>query len=75
VAIGVVQSDLRSLKPWFGVALMARLLLALSMAAVTTCLLAGCGVVSGAASVAGTAVSVTGSAVGTAADIVTAPIR
>ncbi|WP_158599932.1 hypothetical protein [Azospirillum cavernae] len=54
---------------------MTRLLLALSMATVTACLLAGCGVVSGAASVAGTAVSVTGSAVSTAADIVTAPIR
>lgn len=37
--------------------------------------LAGCGVVSGAASVAGTAVSVTGKAVETAADVVTAPIR
>ncbi len=71
----MVQSDLRSLKPWFGAALMTRLLLALSMAVVATCLLAGCGVVSGAASVAGTAVSVTGSAVSTAADIVTAPIR
>lgn len=54
---------------------MTRLLLALSIAAVTACLLAGCGVVSGAASVVGTAVSVTGSAVSTAADIVTAPIR
>ena len=38
-------------------------------------LLAGCGVVSGAASVAGTAVSVTASAVGTAVDVVTAPVR
>lgn len=37
--------------------------------------LAGCGVVSGVASVAGTAVSVTGKAVETAADVVTAPIR
>ncbi len=71
----MVQSNLRSLKPWFGAVLMTRLLLTLSMAVVAASLLAGCGVVSGAASVAGTAISVTGSAVGTAADIVTAPIR
>jgi len=38
-------------------------------------LLAGCGVVSGAASAVGTAVSVTTSAVGTAVDVVTAPVR
>ncbi|MBP2232171.1 putative small secreted protein [Azospirillum agricola] len=38
-------------------------------------LLAGCGVVSGAASVAGTAVSLAGTAVETTADVVTAPIR
>ncbi|HEY0835106.1 MAG TPA: hypothetical protein VGE72_14475 [Azospirillum sp.] len=37
--------------------------------------LSGCGVVSGAASVAGTAVSVTAKAASTAADVVTAPIR
>jgi len=37
--------------------------------------LAGCGVVSGAASVAGTAVSITGKAVETTVDVVTYPIR
>lgn len=37
--------------------------------------LAGCGVVSGAASVAGTAVSITAKTASTAADIVTAPVR
>lgn len=41
--------------------------------------LSGCGVVSGAASVAGTAISVTATAVGTAAetaaDVVTAPLQ
>ncbi len=37
--------------------------------------LAGCGVVSGAASVAGAAVSVTSTAVETAADVVTYPVR
>lgn len=37
--------------------------------------LSGCGVVSGAASVAGTAVSVTGKAVETAVDVVTYPVR
>jgi uncharacterized protein YceK len=37
--------------------------------------LSGCGVVSGAASVAGTAVSITAKTASTAADIVTAPVR
>lgn len=45
-------------------------LLALALA-----LLAGCGVVSGAASVVGAAVSVTTTAVGTAVDVVTSPVR
>ena len=40
-----------------------------------TLALSGCGVVSGAASVAGTAVSVTATAASTAAEVVTAPIR
>lgn len=38
-------------------------------------LLAGCGVVSGAASAVGTAASVTATVVGTTVDVVTAPIR
>lgn len=38
-------------------------------------MLGGCGVVSGAASVAGAAVDVTATAVGAAADVVTAPVR
>jgi len=54
---------------------MKRWVLVLSAASLALPLLAGCGVVSGAASVAGTAVSVTASAVGTAADVVTAPVR
>lgn len=37
--------------------------------------LAGCGVVSGAASVAGAAVDVTSTVVSTTADVVTAPVR
>ena len=47
----------------------------LALLALTLSFLAGCGVVSGAASVAGMAVSVTTTVVGTAADVVTAPIR
>jgi uncharacterized membrane protein YtjA (UPF0391 family) len=54
---------------------MRRWVFVLSITALSASLLGGCGVVSGAASVAGTAVRVTGSAVETAADIVTSPIR
>ena len=43
--------------------------------ALTLSFLAGCGVVSGAASVVGTAVSVTSTVVETAVDVVTAPVR
>lgn len=54
---------------------MPRWVLALSVASLAASLLAGCGVVSGVASVAGTAVSVTSTVVETAADVVTAPLR
>lgn len=54
---------------------MKRWILVLSVASLAAPLLAGCGVVSGAASVAGAAVSVTSTVVETAADVVTYPIR
>jgi len=47
----------------------------LALLALALSFLAGCGVVSGAASVVGAAVSVTTTAVGTAVDVVTAPVR
>jgi hypothetical protein len=47
----------------------------LAFLALALSLLAGCGVVSGAASVVGTAVSVTSTVVETAVDVVTAPVR
>lgn len=47
----------------------------IAVLAVAMSLLAGCGVVSGAASAVGTTVSVATSAVGTAVDVVTSPIR
>lgn len=47
----------------------------LALSLLTGSFLAGCGVVSGAASVVGTTVSVTSTVVETAVDVVTAPVR
>lgn len=47
----------------------------IALVALSLFLLAGCGLVSGAASVVGTAASVTATAVETTVDVVTAPVR